>query len=200
MRQLTALTFIGALALASHTAAAATTYVGTWNNLTFGSSGGVTILLDLAGDDWSASIDLDGFVFGGPDPGPILLSGTFGGFGSSAFNVEDHPQYGDVSGSISGGVLVSALFTNLPDPRITEVNVSGCIGPTGTACLGGDIELTYEVLFADLPGLPDFAEGTLVASPVVVPLPATALLLTAPLLVLRRFGKFGDRPRFQRAR
>jgi len=189
MKQLGAIVLGGGLLLAGHTAPAATTYVGSWNNITFNSTGAATIILDIKGDDWSASIDLDGNVFGGTDPEPVTLSGTFSGFGSSAFSVDDHPIYGDISGSISGGVLVSASLTGIPNPAIAEVNVAGCIGNTGTACLGGGIELAYEVLFADGLGLPLSAEGTLVASPVVIPLPATAPLLMAPLLLLGRFAR-----------
>lgn len=172
--------------LAAFDAGAATTYVGSWHNTTFGSSGDATIVIDRVGDDWTASIDLDGNVLGGADPAAVLVSGTFSPTGSSVFAIDDHPAYGDISGSISGGVLVEASMTDLPNALITGVEVSGCIGNTGIACLAGGIELDYQVFFASGFGLPPFAEGTITASPVVVPLPAMAPLFALALVSLPR--------------
>lgn len=165
-------------ALFSTGANAATIYAGTWQNTTFSSSGAATFVLDFVNDDWNALIDLDGSVFGGLDPDPLELGGTFSGFGSSSFSAEDHPTYGDVSGSISGGTLVSALLENLPNPGIASVEINGCVGGGSLACADGSINLSYTVFFSGGFGS---AEGIITATPVTVPVPAAAWLFATGL-------------------
>lgn len=50
-------------------------WVGQWNNTTFGSTGSVDAFFDVFVDDELAviTLDLGGFVFGGPDPDPVVL-------------------------------------------------------------------------------------------------------------------------------
>lgn len=187
MKPHTSLFLAGALLVGSVDVHAATSYVGTWQNSTFGASGAATFVLDFVNDDWTAIIDLDGNVFGGLDPAPLELGGTFSGFGSSDFSVDDHPTYGDVSGSISGGTLVSASLVDLPNPAIAGVEISGCVGGGSLECVNGEISLSYVVTFNTGFGLPESAEGVIVATPVVVPVPAAAWLLGVPLaMVMRR--------------
>lgn len=56
-------------------AAIAGTYTGAWNNTTFGSTGPIAASLDVDVEARFAvlSLDLGGFVFGGPDPDPLVV-------------------------------------------------------------------------------------------------------------------------------
>ena len=160
------------------TAHAATTYVGTWNNTTFGSSGAATFVVDLTSNAYSISADLDGNVFGGVDPPVAVLSGTLDpGSGNGSIELLDHPIFGDILGSISGGSIINVTMSP-PADFIDEVTVFGTLSAT-------QIALNYEVFFATPPG--GSAIGTITANAVVVPLPpALALMLPALGLVARR--------------
>lgn len=78
---------------------------------------------------------------------------------------------------------------DLPNLAIAGVEISGCVGGGSLDCANGEISLSCVVTFSAGFGLPESAEGVIVATPVVVPIPAAAWLPGVPLaMVLRRRG------------
>src|SRR5687768_5185021 len=70
-------------------------YTGFWLNQTFGSTGNATAQINRNLPNVSFTLDLDGNVFGGTNPTPLILSGTVNPNSSVTFNpVVDHPTYG----------------------------------------------------------------------------------------------------------
>lgn len=162
---------------------AATTYVGGWMNTTFGSSGAATIVIDISGTSLTVTVDLDGPVFGGTDPTPLVLSGTFDPVTGGTMSFMDHPTYGDVSATMSPAGFVSGSALDVPDPFIDHATFMGPVGPTG-------LIIDYVVFFTGpiFPGGPSAATGFISAT--AVPIPAALPLLGSALLlgmgVLRR--------------
>lgn len=156
-------------------------YVGSWNNLTFGSTGAARIDIAFSGPSATVTVDMDGNVFGGFDPPPIAMNGTVLG-DDLVLNALALPVFGNVAGSILGA---SGAFTftlsNVPGGFISIVTASGSIA-------SGVIDLGYSVGFVGPPGPTNPASGTLTAT--LIPEPATAALLVLGLAVLaaRRRG------------
>lgn len=164
------------------------TYVGSWTNLTFGSTGPAEI--DIAFSDSQATIrfDMGGPVFGGFDPPEIMMLGTVVGddlpISSSGLNV-----FGDISGSIAGADGSFAfVIENIPGDFIDRVTAEGSIA-------AGVIDLGYTVIFPGPSGPTNPASGVLTA---VIPEPATFALLglgAGGLAVLRLRGVRSRRDR-----
>jgi hypothetical protein len=113
---------------------------GTWFNNTFGStdSAFLAITIDQGASTLEAVLDLDGNVFGGTDPDPVTLTGTYDNNGFSA--VGTSPTYGDMflSGDANGNI--SGRMPNVPNPGIDSTTLSGTYTET-------KIDLTYLVYF-----------------------------------------------------
>ena len=150
------------------------TYVGSWTNTTFGSTGGATIIVEFNGFDVEITADLDGGVFGLADPPPVSITGTLDGSGGAVLSLPGDPIFGDFNGSVSPAGEIQGTFTNLPVAFITEVTADGQIGE-------GMIHLDYAVLGPNFPN--GRAVGVLDAS---IPEPATASLLAVAALTLFR--------------
>lgn len=114
---------------------------GRWENLTFGSkdSASLTVTADTMLGTLEAVLDLDGPVFGGSDPAPITLTGTYDAAGFSVSGSQ--APYGDlsISGDTSG--VMSGRAVNLPNPGIDSVTLLGNYTEDV-------INLTYIVYFA----------------------------------------------------
>jgi hypothetical protein len=162
---------VAALALAGAPAASALTLEGTWSNTTFGSSGPVTIEIEVT-DQLSVSADFGGNVFGGMDPAPISFSVPFNSSGSTAIDIADHPVFGDVTGTVQPGGQFD-LTADPPVSFITSARVTGTFD-------GQSLDATYSVTFPEGPP----AVGTISAS--AVPEPAALALLTAGWIALLR--------------
>lgn len=163
--------------VALNPALAATTYVGSWVNTTFGSSGAATIVLDLAGTDLTVIFDLDGPVFGGFDPPALTVTGTFDTTSGGTISASDHPVFGDVSATVSPTGFVSGMATDVPDPFIVSASFMGPVTPAG-------LIIDYEVFFAGpiFPGGPSSATGFISAA--VIPVPAALPLLSSAVLLV----------------
>jgi len=122
-------------------------WVGEWNNLTFGSSGSTTAEIDVR-EDGTATItfDLNGNVFGLFDPPPITFEISFDADGLT-YEQEGHPLLGDLTLTVGDGAW--SLVTVAESAGIA-LGVEGTLSPES-------IESTYTV------GAPDgswSADGT----------------------------------------
>jgi hypothetical protein len=104
-------------------------YVGTWTNETFvGSTGAVTIDIDIVGSQITATFLMGGSILGGfVQLDPLQLVGTIAG-GDATFNAAPGGPYGTVAGTIHGstGAFEFAL-SMLQNASILGVAVTGTI-------------------------------------------------------------------------
>ena len=129
------------------------TFEGQWDNHTFGSSGGATMLVEsLGGADISLTVDLNGFVFGGDDPDPFVITGTLGatGFTPDPFM---NPAFGTMSGGVDEFGNVSIDLADAANGDFSLVTLRGIAA-------GDTVELDYEIFLANGPTAP-FAVGEL---------------------------------------
>lgn len=154
------------------------TWNGSWFNDTFMSTGAMTVSFALEGGDLRVDSDVDGFVFGGPDPDPtsVLMAGD----GSGNFSYFASAPEGDVMATLNAdGTLTSTI-----------ANINGGFDP-GSGLFGLDLfELTGTftadtftgtyVIYQDDQSSTPFATGrvdlTLVPAPGTVSLAAVGLL------------------------
>jgi hypothetical protein len=116
-------------------------YVGQWVNNTFGSTGParMTITVDEAARTIRLVLDLDGNVFGGADPPPQTIDGTFVPGGNAIF-ASNTPVFGTVNMIVTPAGVLTGTFTNLPNPGITRVELTGTVTPQ-------TIVIDYTVIF-----------------------------------------------------
>lgn len=148
---------------------------GTWENTTFSSAGSLSFGFEVVGSDFTVTLDLDGNVFGGADPGPLVLTGMFtDAAGNGTFAAAGHPTYGDVSGTLGTFTQVEMLM-QVNRNGILDTVIEGALTPAGAPT---EFDGTYRVNFTEAGSLgggaegEDFALGTLSA----VPEPAVGLL------------------------
>jgi len=112
------------------------TYLGMWNNTTFGSSGGASLVTSLPGNGsiMELILDLDGFVGGMIDPDPRTLNGTIT---STEITVDTSLNEGDLLLTWSADGTLMWEFTNMTTPGFDHQSGIG----TGTS-QGIDIEYT----------------------------------------------------------
>jgi hypothetical protein len=131
-----------ALAAAAHAQVVgqcAGTYIGTWHNNTFNTTGPLAATVYVGGVMVWIQFDAGGGVFGGGDPPAVVISGpdtsqTWIGTGTGL------PVYGDVTATINALGLVTVNGTNVPSPLIAGYAATGTL----TACnlhLNGQISL-----------------------------------------------------------
>ncbi len=114
---------------------------GRWENLTFGSkdSASLTVTADTLLGTLEAVLDLDGPVFGGSDPAPITLTGTYDAAGFSVSGSQ--APYGDLTLAGDTNNVMGGRAVNLPNPGIDSVTLLG-------KYTEDIINLTYIVYFA----------------------------------------------------
>jgi hypothetical protein len=121
---------------------------GTWFNNTFMStdSAFLSVTIDQGASALEAVLDLDGNVFGGNDPDPVTLFGTYDNNGFSAMG--NSSTYGDIflSGDAAGNI--TGRMPNVPNPAIDSTTLSGTYTET-------NIDLTYIVYFTGGGGTAD---------------------------------------------
>lgn len=150
------------------------TYTGTWNNQTFLSSGPASLVTEIDGAQYRATIDMDGFAFGQPDPPAVDVTGVVSG-GDAVFTMVSAGGYGTLDGTIDGDSGdVSFTITGLLAAGIAEVTAIGSFGD------GSQLALDYSVTFAGPPQPP--AVGTLTV--VKAPAPGAAAAGTTALAAL----------------
>lgn len=166
---------IGLFALNLCTVRAATVdYEGQWHNLTFNSTGAARATVTKTLPAVSVSLDLDGNVFGGLNPAPLVLSGIASPDGSVAFTpINGHATYGDVTASTSTLGVLTAACANVPG-QVSTVLLTGTTSPAL-------IDLTYDITFdTGSTG----ANGTVLMR--AIPEPTSIAALTTILWVRRR--------------
>jgi hypothetical protein len=117
------------------------TYTGSWENTTFGSSGGasVEIAVDTAAETIDFTLDLDGSVFGSSDPPAEMFSG---GYDVHGFAVSGTSQtFGSLSITVNALGDLVGIGTDVPNPSIDRVELSGSAQPEA-------ISIDYTVYFA----------------------------------------------------
>ena len=152
-------------------------YQGSWNNTTFGSTGPASAIVGIVTNQISFTLDLDGNVFGGSNPTPLVMTGTLNPDHSATFNpVLAHPTYGDVTGALSPTGAITATGVNVPGPTIASVSLTGQFVP-------GSIDLNYIVTFEPSAG-GGTANGFIDLN--LVPEPGLASLVVAACFVAAR--------------
>lgn len=113
---------------------------GTWFNNTFGStdSSFLSVTFDRGAGTLEAVLDLEGSVFGGSDPDPVTLTGTYSSIGFSATG--NSPTYGDMILSGDGSGNMMGRMPDVPNPGIDSTTLMGTFNST-------NIDLTYIVYF-----------------------------------------------------
>jgi hypothetical protein len=163
-------------------------YEGAWTNLTFSSTGAAHVGVVINGASATINFDLDGFVFGAADPPLIVVPGVINN-GVLQLDSKGLSTYGDVAGSINlatGDTLID--LTNVPNPRIAHLKLTGKVTAGGAGGPAGKIDLQYLVDFP--PGsFPSTATGVLVATQ-IAPVQITSIETgTGELIVSWTGGK-----------
>lgn len=157
------------------------TYVGSWNNTTFGSSGSLSFSYEIAGTDVTAVMDLGGFVFGGPPPGPKTLSGTIDPDGNVTFGLTGDDVFGNIAGTFLATGELTVNMTDVPGFVRDAVVVGALLDPSHFA---GQYRVEFETPTPEperIEGV-DYALGTVEAT--VIPEPGTGALLGLGWLLL----------------
>ena len=126
--------------------AVAGTSSGEWQNLTYGTSGDATTMVEVHSDGTTAfTLDLGGLVFGLLDPDAKTFESTYDETGA-VFTAEDDDLFGDVTITIvnNGNDTAQITFEGL------NVPVAGISSLTAEGTLYDDsVDLDYTITFAD---------------------------------------------------
>lgn len=126
--------------------AVAGTSSGEWQNLTYGTSGDATTVVEVNSDGTTAfTLDLGGLVFGLLDPDAKTFASTYDETGA-VFTAEDDDLFGDVTITIvnNGNDTAQITFEGL------NVPVAGISSLTAEGTLYDDsVDLDYTITFAD---------------------------------------------------
>ena len=126
--------------------AVAGTSTGEWQNLTYGTSGDATTVVEVNPDGTTAfTLDLGGLVFGLLDPDAKTFASTYDETGA-VFTAEDDDLFGDVTITIvnNGNDTAQITFEGL------NVPVAGISSLTAEGTLYDDsVDLDYTITFAD---------------------------------------------------
>jgi len=129
-------------------------YVGSWTNLTFGSTGKAVFDTAVAGTNATIVFDFDGFVFGYIDPSAMTMFGTLQ---DSVIQCTTNgvPVYGDIKCSVNLALgTVSVSLTNVPGGSIKTVAITGLV-------TNGVMNLNYTVNFLGAPSPTNPAFGVI---------------------------------------
>jgi hypothetical protein len=113
---------------------------GSWQNTTFGSTGGANAVIEVQPDGAATfTIDLDGMVFGMLDPDPMTYEGTYDADGAT-FEAAGDPLFGDLTITVAADGEVAINGDLVPVEGIASLSAEGSI--TSDA-----IQLDYTVTF-----------------------------------------------------
>jgi len=116
-------------------------WTGNWINFAFDTTGTVTLdVTDIPGAKTvTLTLDLNGSVFGGDDPAPIILIATY--TGDVAQGVA-HTALGIVSMTLTADGQISGTITSIPVAGIDSVHYSGVV-------TSGAVNIGYSIVFSD---------------------------------------------------
>ena len=119
-------------------------YVGAWTNNTFvGSTGDVTIDMEIAGSQIIGTFTIGGSILGGfLQPTPLQLTGSIAN-GDASFSGSPGALYGNVAGTIHGATgAFDFTLSALENASILSVAVNGTIA-------NHVMDLSYDVTIMD---------------------------------------------------
>ncbi|MBL8087162.1 MAG: hypothetical protein JNM85_03710 [Chthonomonas sp.] len=128
-------------------------WTGNWNNLTYSTTGPASMTFGANTTTKAANwtMDLDGNVFGGPNPPADNLVGSYT---DSALSVTgSSPTFGTLSFTVDKNGNVTGGSTTVPGGFVQSITYSGTITPTS-------MNLTYVITFVNPAIAP--ANGTLI--------------------------------------
>jgi len=130
------------------------TYLGSWLNFTFGSTGAssAVIAVNQTTRMLSLTLDLDGNVLGGSNPPAETFVGPYNRYGFTVAGTSS--TFGEISINVDELGRLEGKGTNVPSPSIDRVYFSGSVSPD-------TIAIDYVVMFAGGGGA---AEGALTMS------------------------------------
>ena len=115
-------------------------WVGTWLNITFGSTGAIDVNIVVNSDGTAEfTIDIGGFVFGAFDPPPLTYFGIYDADGAY-FEVMDDPFFGNVVITISFDGEINMTGELIPDAGIATMESTGILSLD-------EINATYTISF-----------------------------------------------------
>jgi hypothetical protein len=104
--------------------ALASTYIGTWKNTTFSTSGSLKMQFTITKTNVTGSLDLDGPVFGAGDPPAIPFNMKRKPDGSGSFKINGTPL-GDIAVSYKPDGALDMDITNVPGTIIDDASFNG---------------------------------------------------------------------------
>ncbi len=127
--------------IATTVSAADGPWAGNWTNFSFSTTGTVALdVTDIPGAKTvTLTLDLNGSVFGGSDPAPVIIIATYSG--TVAQGVA-HTAFGIVSMTLTADGNISGTITSLPVPGIDSVHYSGTV-------TSGAVNIGYSIVFTD---------------------------------------------------
>jgi hypothetical protein len=106
-------------------------YSGTWNNTTFGTSGGAFLSQGVVTSTSTvlALLTLTGNVFGAPNPAPTLLSGTYSPSGFSASGTS--ALFGPITMTVTADGVWTMTANSVPSANVSTFKLTGTAKPEG---------------------------------------------------------------------
>jgi hypothetical protein len=113
---------------------------GQWTNTTFGTSGTATMTFnaDTVAETYQITADLNGSVFGQPDPEPLSFNGPYSATGSTVITIPS--PFGNAQVTITQTGQITGSVTSVTIGNITRLDFSG----TATS---STIVINYTVTF-----------------------------------------------------
>lgn len=131
------------------------TWTGAWNNTTFSTTGpaSMAITIDSTAKTGTMSMDLDGNVFGGPNPpadslaGPyndtsMTVTGTSPTFGNLSFTVDKNGNFTGGSTTVPGGFVSSITYTGTINSTTIALNYTIVFTDPANGTANGTMNLT----------------------------------------------------------
>lgn len=113
---------------------------GTWVNSTFATTGSVTmtVTIDTTAQSFSLTLNVNGNVFGGPDPAAETFTGNYTTTGATLTRTS--LVFGSVTATVTPDGAISGSAVTVPNPNIARLDFTGTI-------TANTLTLNYTVTF-----------------------------------------------------
>jgi hypothetical protein len=101
-------------------------YIGSWTNTTFSVTGSIRGDVFVRGGILKLVLDVDGSVFGNPNPAPFVRSAPLTVSGATLVE-NGNPTFGDFTVNINAAGQITISATNVPASGVSGYNSSGTI-------------------------------------------------------------------------